>query len=161
MSMARGRPPGAWIVQRVALATTLPAAALLAAMPSTAAAQTPVFGLHAAGPVQASAAVGVWLGSRHPRREDASGVIAVVEPGLRGGRASLGYAYALSGLGAFVTGRATALRTWRVSTGPRTYGGVEVQLLPVLAIGPRLSAFVPVDRRPHRVLWMLDVGIGL
>jgi hypothetical protein len=134
-------------------------AALAAAGP--AGAQRPVVGLHVAGPVRASLAVGVWLGP-DPRKDDVGGAIALVEPGLQGGRASLGYAYALrGGMGSFVTGRVTALRTWRVVGGPRDYAGVELQVLPILAFGPRLGAFVPTDRGPRRVLWILDVGAGL
>jgi hypothetical protein len=136
-------------------------AAVGAAGPRRLSAQTPVFGVHGAGPIRASLAAGVWIGEHHPRHDDASGMIAVVEPGLRGGRVSLGYAYSLSGLGSFVTGRATALRTWRMPGGPRNYAGAEVQLLPLFAVGARLSAFVPVDRGPRRVLWLLDAGIGL
>jgi len=126
-----------------------------------AAAQKPVFGVHVGGPVRASAAVGVWLGE-DPRHDDASGALVLVEPGLRAGRLSLGYAYALrGGFGQYVTGRATALRTWRMNGGPRDYLGAEVQVLPLLAVGPRLGVFVPVDKGPKRVLWMLDVGVGL
>lgn len=133
--------------------------ALVAAIP--AAAQKPVIGLHVAGPVRASVAVGVWLGP-DPRKDDVGGVIALVEPGLHGGRASLGYAYALrGGMGSFVTMRATALRTWRAVGGPRNYVGAELQVLPILAFGPRLGAFMPTDRGPKRVLWMLDIGAGL
>lgn len=129
------------------------------ALARSAAAQTPVLGVHAGGPIRASVVAGIWIGD-DPRREDANGVVAVVEPGLRGGRVSLGYAYAVSNLGSFVTVRASALRTWRVPTGPRTYLGGELQLLPILAFGPRLSAFIPADRNPRRVLWVLDAGIG-
>jgi hypothetical protein len=111
--------------------------------------------------MRASAALGVWLGS-DPRRDDASGAIALIEPGLHGGRASLGYAYALrGGMGSFVTGRVTALRTWRQAGGQRTYAGLEMQVLPLLAVGPRLGAFVPVDHGARRALWILDVGVGL
>ena len=87
--------------------------------------------------------------------------MVLVEPGLRGGRVSLGYAYALrGGFGSFVTARATALRTWRTVGPPRTLVGGEVQVLPLLAVGPRLGAFVPT-RGPKRTLWILDVGLGL
>jgi hypothetical protein len=136
------------------------AAAGSAAAATMAHAQTPVFGVHAGGPVRASIVAGVWLGD-DPRHEDANGVVAVVEPGLRGGRVSLGYAYSVSTLGSFVTARATALRTWRVPTGNRNYVGLEAQLLPLLAIGPRLSAFVPTGHHPRKLLWMLDVGVGI
>ncbi|AHG88921.1 hypothetical protein J421_1384 [Gemmatirosa kalamazoonensis] len=123
-------------------------------------AQQPVFGLHVAGPVRASASVGVWLGE-DPRHDAASGAVLLVEPGLRGGRASVGYAYALrGGFGSFVTARASALRTWRMVGPPRTYAGAEVQVLPLLAVGPRLGAFVPTSGA-RRVLWILDVGLGL
>lgn len=145
---------------RRAVLPLAPALALAAAA-TPLVAQTPVFGLHAAGPVRASAAVGVWLGA-DPRHDDASGAIALVEPGLRGGRASVGYAYALrGGMGSFVTARATALRTWRVVGGPRNLAGLEVQLLPLFALGPRLGAFVPMERGPRRVRWLLDIGVGL
>lgn len=144
----------------VCRAYALACALACAGAASTAAAQTPVFGVHVAGPVRASAAVGVWIGP-DPRRDDASGAVALVEPGLHGGRVSLGYALALRGLGSFATARASALRTWRVVGGPRTYTGIEVQLLPIVAIGPRLGAFVPADRGPRRVLWLLDFGAGL
>jgi hypothetical protein len=149
------RRPAAWIV------LSLLAAGGVSGATRPAAAQTPVFGVHGAGPIRASLAAGVWIGEHHPRHDEASGVIAVVEPGLRGGRASVGYAYSLSGLGSFVTARASVLRTWRMPTSPRTYAGVEVQLLPLFAVGARLSAFLPADRNPRRVLWLLDAGIGL
>jgi hypothetical protein len=139
------------------------AALLVTAVAARAGAQTPVIGLHAGGPIRASAVVGVWVGE-NPRHDDASGALLLVEPGLRGGRVSIGYAYALrGGFGSFVTARATALRTWRAVGGPRDYAGAEVQVLPILAVGPRLGAFVPIDHgpRPRRVLWMLDVGLGL
>lgn len=131
-----------------------------AASASASGAQQPVFGVHVAGPVRASASVGVWLGE-DPRHDAASGAVLLVEPGLRGGRASVGYAYALrGGFGSFVTARATVLRTWRSVGSPRTYAGGEIQILPVLAVGPRLGAFVPTNG-PRRVLWILDVGLGL
>jgi hypothetical protein len=137
------------------------ALAAFAGAAATARAQTPVVGVHVAGPVRASLAVGVWLGP-NLRRDDAGGAIAVVEPGLHGGRLALGYAYALRGeMGSFVTARAAMLRTWRVTGGPRNYAGLEVQVLPIFAFGPRLGAFVPTDRGPRRVLWMLDIGAGL
>jgi hypothetical protein len=123
--------------------------------------QTPVFGVHVAGPVSPSVAVGVWVGD-DPRHDQSGGAIALVEPGLHGGRLSLGYAYALrGGFGSFVTARASLLRTWRVEGGPRNYAGIETQVLPLLAIGPRLGAFIPIDGGPRKVLWLLDVGIGL
>jgi hypothetical protein len=144
-----------------AVAGILLCAAALSVATSRALAQTPVFGLHAGGPVGASAAVGIWVGE-DPRRDQAGGAIALVEPGLHGGRASVGYAYALrGGWGSFVTARATALRTWRRVGGPRNYGGLEVQVLPIFAVGPRVGAYVPADRGPKRVLWMLDFGVGL
>jgi len=147
--MSRDRtPPPLAVFVALALATPL-------------AAQQPVFGLHVAGPVRASVGAGVWLGE-DPRHDAASGAVVLVEPGLRGGRASIGYAYALrGGFGSFVTARATALRTWRMPGPPRTYVGGEVQVLPLLAVGPRLGAFVPADHNPRRVLWILDVGLGL
>jgi hypothetical protein len=75
---------------------------------------------------------------------------------------SLGYAYALrGGFGSFVTARATALRTWRMPGGPRNYLGVEAQVLPLLATGPRLGVFLPTARGSMRPLWILDVGVGL
>lgn len=154
MSRDRTPPP---LAHFGALATAL-ATALLAATPS--AAQQPVFGVHVAGPVRASVGAGVWLGE-DPRHDAASGAVLLVEPGLRGGRASIGYAYALrGGFGSFVTARATALRTWRTVGPPITYAGGEVQVLPLLAVGPRLGAFVPT-RGPRRMLWILDVGLGL
>jgi hypothetical protein len=143
------------------LRTSLALALVAALAPlSVAHAQQPVFGVHVAGPTRASASVGVWLGE-DPRHDAASGAVLLVEPGLRGGRASIGYAYALrGGFGSFVTARATALRTWRSAGPPHTYAGGEVQVLPLLAVGPRLGAFVPT-RGPRRMLWILDVGLGL
>ena len=146
-------------LSRLALAAIGGAVVAGAAAAGPVGAQTPIVGVHAGGPIRASLVAGVWIGD-DPRREDASGALMVVEPGLRGGRVSIGYAYALSTLGSFVTARASALRTWRVPTGPRTYLGIETQFLPLIAIGPRLSAFIPADRGPRRVLWMLDGGIG-
>lgn len=130
-------------------------ALLLAAR--TASAQQLAGGLHVGGPVRASVAAGVLFQAHNA--DEARGVVALVEPGLRGGRVSLGYELSRGQLGTFVGARASVLRTWHVA-GPQTYAGLELQLLPLFAMGGRLSAFVPTSG-PHSVLWIADVSIGM
>lgn len=133
------------------------ALALSAALSRPAAAQQLTGGWHMGGPVRASLAGGLLFQPR--QADDSRGVLALVEPGLRGGRISLGYEVAFGSLGTFVSGRASVLRTWKVTT-PRTYTGVELQLLPLFAMGGRLGAFVPTAG-PRRVLWIADVSLGM
>lgn len=114
-------------------------------------------GVHVGGPVRASVAAGVLF--QAGEANEARGVVALVEPGLRGGRVSLGYEVARGQLGTYFGARASVLRTWHVAA-QRTYAGLELQLLPLFAMGGRLSAFVPTSG-PHSVLWIADVSIGM
>lgn len=143
-----------------ALAGALPLLTLLvltATFARPAAAQQLTGGWHAGGPVRASLAAGLLF--QDLDADGARGVITLVEPGLRGGRVSLGYELGLGHLGTFVSGRASVLRTWKVTT-PRTYTGVELQVLPLFALGGRLGAFVPTQGT-RRVLWIADVSLGM
>ena len=84
----------------------------------------------------------------------------LVEPGLRGGRLSLGYAAATGSLGSFVSARASVLRLHEPEQWT-TYTGVEMQVLPLFATGLRLGAFRPTTRGRRGLLWIGDVSLGL
>ncbi len=121
-----------------------------------AAAQRLAGGLHFGGPIRASAAGGVMFAD--PHADEPRGFFALVEPGLRGGRVSLGYEVSKGNLGSYASLRASLLRTWKAEP-ERTYAGGELMVLPLFAIGGRLGAFVPTSGS-RTVLWMADLSLG-
>ncbi len=113
-------------------------------------------GLHIGGPIRASIAGGVMFVD--PHADEPRGFFALVEPGLRGGRLSLGYEVSKGNLGSYASLRASLLRTWKAEP-VKDYVGGELMVLPLFAIGGRLGAFVPTNGS-QRVLWMADVSLG-
>lgn len=123
----------------------------------------PVAGWHFFGPVRASvsAVLGVGTGDLAVPAPGSRFVLAIAEPGLRGGRLSLAYAQ-WGGFNGGLVARATALRFWG-GAAHRTYAGAELQyVVSVLPLGIRVGAFRPASGasdRPRGVLWLADLSV--
>jgi hypothetical protein len=124
------------------------------------AAQQLVGGLHFAGPVRASLAVGAaWSLQTAGDREH--GPFLLVEPGLRGHRASAGYLVMFGPLGSFVSARGSWLQLRR-GADRREYVGIELQLAPIFVTGVRVGGFLPTGADADRhVLLIADISLAL
>jgi hypothetical protein len=141
---------------------------LTIASPDTAAAERthwyagPV-GLHIGSPAGPSLGLGVLRSvscTPEPTCADRETIaMGLAEPGLNAGRASVGIAGVIGGLGTAWTARATLLQRWRTSTD--RYAGLELSLHPLLFSGARVGAFRPLQDEKRSVLWTLDVSFGL
>jgi hypothetical protein len=118
----------------------------------------PAAGLH----VGHETGYSVVLGGGPLIREDLTGehqnraLLALVEPGTRGGRLSLGYGGALGNLAGGWVLRGTFLQHW--SSSHERYGGIELSVLPILAAGIRVGAFLPALN--GRVRWTTDFELA-
>jgi len=121
----------------------------------------PIAGWHALGPVllSVSAVAGFGTGTLNVPEPGTTFVLAAIEPGIHGGRASLAVAHWLSFAGGGIL-RATALRFWSGSP-ERTYLGIEGQwVIFVLPIGLRVGAFKPTgDTQGQKTLWLADLSV--
>jgi hypothetical protein len=95
-------------------------------------------GLHAGSPAAFSVAIGALREVSATSDGRTQAVFALVEPGVRAGRLSVGYGNAYGTLGTGWTIRATALRVWRGTIG--NYLGGEASLM-ALGLGPRVGVF--------------------
>lgn len=122
----------------------------------------PLAGWHALGPVLLSvtAVAGFGTGDLNIPEPGTNFILAAVEPGIRGGRASLVYAHWLGFKGGLLL-RASGLRFWKGDP-KRTYVGGEAQwVISVLPIGVRVGAFRPTGETPgpRRTLWLADLSV--
>lgn len=121
----------------------------------------PIAGWHALGPVLLSvtAVAGYGTGDLNVPAPGSTFILAAVEPGIQGGRASLLFAKWLRWEGGGIL-RATALRFWSGSP-TRTYLGAEAQwIISVLPIGVRVGAFRPTrETQGTKTLWLADLSI--
>ena len=121
----------------------------------------PIAGWHALGPVllSVSAVAGFGTGTLNVPEPGTTFVLAAIEPGIHGGRASLAVAHWLSFAGGGIL-RTTALRFWSGSP-ERTYLGIEGQwVISVLPIGLRVGAFKPTgDTQGKKTLWLADLSV--
>lgn len=118
-----------------------------------------VAGVHYGIPLKWSALLGLGLHVGEGRTAFLAG-----EPGIGGWRVSAGYARMTTTLGTGFSVRASLLRTeqraWRAP--PDThFAGVEVQLFPLFALGPRIGMFVPLRNSSARRMLTADVGFAL
>jgi len=87
-------------------------------------------------------------------------LLAALEPGIYGGRASLILAHWWGFEGGLVA-RGSALRFWR-GTPRRTYLGAELQwVISLLPVGIRVGAFRPTHdvSGPRKILWLADLSL--
>ncbi|GAC1652098.1 MAG: hypothetical protein NVS4B3_13850 [Gemmatimonadaceae bacterium] len=120
-----------------------------------------LFGIHYGAPLKWS----VLFGTSLPFGSKSSNAFVAAEPGIGGWRASVGYAPTPSSLGAGYSARATALRTtdraWRADA-QSTFVGVELQYLPMFALGARVGGFTRLNSGGgSRGLLTADVGFAL
>ena len=102
---------------------------------------SPAFGLHFGSPLRYSAAVGIIVDLDERSR---NGVLLVVEPGLHGAEASVGYLRMIGRYGTGFSVRGAVIRTgddpWNAN--PRnTYVGGELQGLVILGVGARAGLY--------------------
>lgn len=121
----------------------------------------PLAGWHALGPVLLSvtAVAGFGTGDLNVPEPRSTFVLAAIEPGIHGGRASLIFAHWLGFAGGGVL-RATALRFW--DSPKRAYVGGEAQyVISVLPLGIRVGAFRPTGATPgpRKTLWLADLSV--
>ena len=116
-------------------------------------------GLHFGPPARASVALGVRRILEHTvaTKERYRDIFVVIEPGIGGGRCSVGYADFGGNLGTGWTVRASALRRWRAASA--NYLGLEFSTH-LLAMGPRLGVFRPVKPDAERLRLTADFSIG-
>lgn len=121
----------------------------------------PTAGWHAFGPVMfsATAVAGVGTGDLQFPEPGTNFVLAAVEPGVRGGRASLVFAHWWGFQGGLIT-RASVLRFWR-GTPKRTYVGGELEwVISLLPVGVRIGAFRPTgEAGPRKTLLLADLSV--
>ena len=122
-------------------------------------------GIHIGGPIRAS--VGLGIGRRLSCSVDAACNretigFASAEPGLRGGRVSLGYGVRWGGLATAATARATFLQRWGSSSDDQLVG-LEMSAHPLALIGFRLGAFRTLRSSVagSNILWMGNFSLGL
>jgi hypothetical protein len=127
----------------------------------------PALGLRVGIPQKASVAIGVVVGTEWSDggSERSRDVVLYVEPGLSGGRASLGFVTAGGNMGAGVGISATVLRTWKDPwslNANTTFVGGEVWAWPMFFVGPRVGVFRSIGASSLRGWYMTaDVGFGL
>lgn len=100
-------------------------------------------------------------GPDQPSRE----LLLSLAPGMGAERASLTFVHSSGRFGSGIAGGATAIRTvgrpWNAPANA-TYVGVDLSILPIIGIGPRLGLLRrvsnPTDDRAW--LWTLDFGFG-
>ena len=100
-------------------------------------------------------------GPDQPSRE----VLLAVAPGLGAERGSLTFVYSPGRFGGGIAGGASVVRTidhpWNAPENA-TYVGVDLAVLPIIAIGPRVGVLRrvsgPTGDRPW--IWTLDFGFG-
>jgi hypothetical protein len=119
-------------------------------------------GWHAFGPVllSATAVAGAGTGTLDIPEPGTNFVLAALEPGIFGGRASLAYAHWWGFEGGLVV-RGTVLRFWRGSP-KRTYVGAELQyVISLLPVGIRIGAYRTTHDTagPTRTLWLADMSV--
>jgi hypothetical protein len=120
-------------------------------------------GLHFFGPTNASIALGAGFKRDGVEPEDRSRFLfAFAEPGIGAQRLSAGYA---ESVGSFAGGW-SARASWLLLSGEahhRRYGGIELQVIPLLCLGGRLGAFRPLDRNlsGSGTLWVADFSLCL
>lgn len=122
-------------------------------------------GIHIGGPIRAS--VGLGAGRRltcsaDPACNRETFLFTSAEPGLRGGRLSLGYGMRRGGFATAATARGTFLQRWGKSSDAR-YLGIEMSAHAVALIGVRIGAFRALNRDSvtSDILWMGNFSIGL
>jgi hypothetical protein len=124
---------------------------------------SPLAGWHFFGPVRASvtAVVGAGTSDLMIPGMRSRFLLLMAEPGLRGGRLSLGAAQFIGWSGGLIA-RGTVLRFWGGAP-HRTYYGAELQwIVSILPIGVRVGAFRPArDEGDGRdILWMADFSVN-
>jgi hypothetical protein len=124
---------------------------------------SPLAGWHFFGPVRASvtAVLGAGTSALMIPGMRSRFVLLMAEPGLRGGRLSLGVAQYIGWSGGLVA-RGTILRFWEGAP-HRTYYGAELQwIVSILPIGVRVGAFRPVrnEGEARDLLWMADFSVN-
>ena len=118
-----------------------------------------VGGLHVGSPSIVSLAVGGYRNlSRTAATEYTQDVFALIEPGVNGGRVSVGYGDSYGTFGTGWTMRASLLRTWRRENA--TYVGTEGSAM-VLGFGTRLGVFRRVDGGRAALRVTADLYFGL
>lgn len=142
-----------------------PAVFLLALLPAALSAQPELHtgaavGLHVGSPAIVSLALGGYHDLTRASSDGAApAVFALVEPGVRAGRLSVGIVHMAGNFGTGWSIRGTALRSWQRDVG--TYVGAEVSAM-VLGLGPRVGVFrqvAPSGTASTRVT--ADFGFGI
>jgi hypothetical protein len=160
------------------LRLTLGALLLAFAAPATTRAQTsmqtatnarifPFLGARFGVPQRLSftAGVGFGLGSPADPLQASHELLLSVAPGLGAERASATYVYSTGRFGGGIAGGVSVLRTvhdpWQAPSNA-TYVGVDLSLLPFIALGPRVGLMrrVSIPTGDHAWLWTADFGFG-
>lgn len=140
---------------------------LLAPRPSLATGVQPSWGVRVSNPQILSASVGILVGAIDPEEPPASGthlpsgLLLQIEPGIGGGKASIGYA---KGLLPYAAGgfKVSVLRTWGhplFAEPRRTYLGVEGEATFFIKLSLGVLRRVAGEGDSGR--WMVTGGIGL
>lgn len=143
--------PGLWRV--------VPLGLFAVASATAAPAQEPIIpvGIHAGSPTIASLSVG-----RGIQLPDRGVLVFQAEPGVGGGRLSVGYLRLRPGTS--VIGRATLLRTWGNPWGTdsgNTYAGPELQaMFSKRLVGARVGVLLPLGPAPRPVV-TLGIVLGV
>lgn len=127
----------------------------------------PILGARFGVPQRVSVTAGVGLEvGRVPGHRDASQeILLALAPGLGAERASLTYVYSTGRYGGGVAVGPSVLRTvrhpWNAPANA-TYAGVDLAVLPIIAIGPRVGIFRRVSAPTSDTPWLvtLDFGFG-
>jgi hypothetical protein len=112
-----------------------------------------------------SGGLGVDLDPSNDPDQPSREVLLSLAPGLGAERASLTYVYSTGRFGGGIAAGATALRTidhpWNAPANA-TYVGVDLAILPIIAIGPRIGLLHRVSRptNDRTWIWTLDFGFG-
>ena len=157
-----------------ALAFALPAAARAQSAVQTGSVESPpggqifpILGARFGMPqrVSVTAGVGLEVGGVPGQRDASQEVLLALAPGLGAERASLTYVYSTGRYGGGVAVGPSVLRTvrhpWNAPANA-TYVGIDLAVLPIIAIGPRVGLFRRVSTPASDTPWLMtfDFGFG-
>ncbi len=153
-----------------ALAAPAPAAAQSAgtgALESTNSRVFPFLGVRFGVPQRLSftAGVGMNLDQGHDPLQPSRELLFSLAPGLGAERASVTYVYSTGRFGGGIAGGFSVLRTvhdpWQ-APGNATYIGADLDILPFIALGPRVGIYrrVSTPTESHPWLVAIDFGFG-
>ena len=112
-----------------------------------------------------SGGLGLDLDPNSAPNEPSRELLLALAPGMGAERASLTFVHSTGRFGGGIAGGLTAIRTvsrpWNAPANA-TYAGMDLSILPIIAIGPRIGLLrrVSAPTNDRAWLWTMDFGFG-